>query len=238
MNVIEFFKAQRPQPPCSRPTVTLSYAQSLDGSIAVRPDAPLTLSCPESKYFTHALRSLHDAILVGIGTVLADDPKLTARRVGGPHPRPVVLDTHLRFPDSARLLEHPRGVIIATGPHPPQTRVRALEGRGATVLPLPLKGERVDLHALLDALAAMNLCSLMVEGGSRVLTAFLRARLVDWAAITLTPHFIGGIHALSEPTTSFTTPPQHADAFPYVQDWKGEPVGRDLVIWGKMAWPG
>ncbi len=74
-----------------RPLVTLAYAQSLDGCIAIRKDQQLLLSGPESHLFTHQLRAAHDAILVGIGTILADDPKLTARLVNGPHPQPVVL---------------------------------------------------------------------------------------------------------------------------------------------------
>lgn len=69
-----------------RPLVTLTYAQSLDGSIAARPGHPLAISGPASQTFTHALRAVHDAILVGIGTVLADNPALTVRLVPGPHP--------------------------------------------------------------------------------------------------------------------------------------------------------
>jgi len=187
---------------------------------------------------THALRAVHDAILVGINTVLADNPKLTARRVGGPHPRPVVLDTRLRFPDEARLLHHPKGVIIATGPHPSPARVQALRQRGATVLPLPLSDEGIDLHALLRELANLDLCALMVEGGARVLTSFLRARLGDWLVLTVTPHLVGGVHALSGPTELSEVPPAEVDTFPGLQAWRWTPMGRDMVVWGRLAWPG
>ena len=237
MEPVEQIRASRPHPPCQRPLVTISYAQSLDGSIAVRGDAPLALSCPETKLMTHALRSVHDAILVGINTVLADDPKLTARRVGGPHPRPVVLDTRLRFPDAARLLHHPQGVIIATGPEPSPERVQALRDQGATVLPLPRADEGVDVLALLQELAKMGICSLMVEGGARVLTSFLRARLGDWLVLTVTPHLVGGVHALSGPTVVAHVPPAQVDMFPGLQAWHWTPMGRDMVVWGRMAWP-
>ena len=85
-----------------RPRVTLTYAQSLDGSITARSGAPLSLSGAESLHYTHQLRAAHDAILVGIGTVLSDDPRLDVRLVTGPSPRPIVLDSELRCPVTAR----------------------------------------------------------------------------------------------------------------------------------------
>ena len=91
-----------------RPVVTLSYAQSLDGCLTTQRGVRLTLSGPESRRMTHSLRAAHDAILVGIGTLLADDPSLTARLVGGPHPRPVVLDRLLRTAPGLRLAEEGR----------------------------------------------------------------------------------------------------------------------------------
>src|SRR5574341_453241 len=99
-----------------RPLVTLTYAQSLDGSIAARRDARLELSGPQTLRLTHHLRSTHDAILVGIGTVLADDPRLTTRLVEGKNPQPVIVDTHLRIPLTARLLQNPdsRPLLIAS----------------------------------------------------------------------------------------------------------------------------
>ncbi|HEX9595492.1 MAG TPA: RibD family protein, partial [Anaerolineales bacterium] len=84
-----------------RPTVTLSYAQSLDGSIALHRGEPLTLSGPESMAMTHRLRAAHDAILVGIGTVISDDPQLNVRLVEGRNPQVVVLDSRLRLPLTA-----------------------------------------------------------------------------------------------------------------------------------------
>ena len=237
MEPVEHLRALRPHPPCPRPLVTVTYAQSLDGSIAVCADARLTLSGPETKRMTHGLRSVHDAILVGINTVLADDPKLTARRVGGPHPIPVVLDTRLRFPLTARLLDHPRGLIIATGPHPPEEKARALQERGVTLVELPLGERGLDVHALLHRLAQMDICSLMVEGGARVLATFLRERLADWLVLTVTPHLVGGVPALAEPTISFRHPPTQVDAFPALEDWIWTPMGRDMVVWGKIRWP-
>src|SRR5205823_12555295 len=100
----------------SRPFVTLSYAQSVDGSIAARPGQPLALSGALSMTLTHQLRAAHDAILVGIGTVLADNPRLSVRLVEGKDPQPIVADSRLRLPLSANLLyQHPLSPWIASG---------------------------------------------------------------------------------------------------------------------------
>ena len=89
------------------PFVTLSYAQSLDGCIVAQPGQPLALSGAQSLILTHKLRAAHDAILVGIGTVLADNPRLDVRLAPGPDPQPVVVDSRLRFPLNANLLQQP-----------------------------------------------------------------------------------------------------------------------------------
>lgn len=222
-------------PPPGRPLVTLTYAQSLDGSISHRPDAPLALSGPETKHLTHRLRAAHDAILVGVGTVLADDPKLTARRVGGPHPLPVVLDSHLRTPPTARVLRHPRGCLLATTPAAPPEREAALRAQGARVVRLPVDEDGVSLPALLAWLYEEGLRSLMVEGGRRVLTAFLKAGLVDWVLLTIVPYFVGGVPALG-PLPPRTPNPSSVEAFPgLAPDWRVLRLGRDLVLWGRAA---
>jgi len=181
-----------------RPLVTLTYAQSLDGSIAAVPGRPLALSGPESTTFTHQLRAAHDAILVGIGTVLADNPRLTVRLASGPDPQPVVLDSHLRFPLDANLLRHPRRPWIATTQRAAPERQAALEAAGARVIRFPADDcGRVHLSALLDALADAGIKTLMVEGGSAVVTSFVSARLVDRVALTLAPRLVGGLRAVA-----------------------------------------
>jgi 3,4-dihydroxy 2-butanone 4-phosphate synthase/GTP cyclohydrolase II len=181
-----------------RPHITLSYAQSIDGSITAAPGQPLALSGPESMTYTHQLRAAHDAILVGIGTVLADNPRLTVRLVSGPNPQPIVLDSRLRFPLTANLLSHPLPPIIAATDRADAEPQAMLESKGARVIRFPTSdGGHVHLPALLEWLWQSEIKSIMVEGGSAVITSFLSARLVDRVIITIAPRFVGGLRALT-----------------------------------------
>lgn len=222
-----------------RPFVTVSYAQSLDGSIAAQAGTPLPISSADSLSFTHRMRAAHDAILVGIGTLLADDPQLTVRLVDGEHPRPVVLDTQLRFPLSARLLDGdtPRP-IIATNQKSDAARRGALEAAGARVLRLPCNdNEGVSIAALLDALAEREIRSLMVEGGARVITSFMRRRLVDHLAVTVAPILVGGLQVLRGlPFEGEEAADAGVSAFPRLSNVRYRWLGSDLVIQGDPVW--
>lgn len=221
--------AEGPHPP-GRPAVTLTWAQSLDGSIAAADRRPLALSGPASLTMTHQLRSAHDAILVGIGAVLADDPQLTVRHAAGEQPQPVVLDTHLRLPLQSALLRHPRPPWIACGPEPAPQRRAALAAAGATVLPAGSARDRVDLPTLLSQLRARGVRRLMVEGGAQVITSFLAAHFVDWLVLTISPHLFGGLHGLARPLA-------HAlPAAPRLQGSQWMQLGEDWVVWGRVAW--
>ena len=183
-----------------RPLVTVSYAQSLDGSIARERGRPAALSGAESLRITHRLRGAHSAILVGIGTVLSDDPLLTARDVALPSPQPVVLDTTLRTPPDSRLLrENPRPpwILAAHGADP--DRRRDLEARGAVVFELGRGADGLlDPSQVLELLARHGVPSLMVEGGARVITSFLERSLVDRVAVTIVPQYLGGYRGLGD----------------------------------------
>jgi GTP cyclohydrolase II len=214
-----------------RPFVTLAYAQSVDGSIALEPGRPYALSGKEALHVTHALRAVHDGLLVGIGTVLADDPQLTVRLVSGRSPQPVVVDSKLRTPAKARFLNngngHSRVAWIAATEDADDKRRARLEARGARVLRLPAWANGwVDLAALLRRLAAQGISHLMVEGGAKIITSFLRARLVDYAVITVAPCLMGGMSALGaldRGTARFGT-------------WGSHRVGDDLVLAGELLW--
>lgn len=183
----------------SRPYVTLAFAQSLDGSISFDPDWPCKISNDHSWRLTHEIRSLHDAILVGIGTLLADDPLLNVRLVTGPNPQPVVVDSRLRFPLKARLLHSQLKPWVAVTPASDDRKKEIMEDLGARILRLPaMENGWVKLTALLEALYRLGIRSLMVEGGARIITSFLREKLADQLVLTIAPCFLGGYRAVGD----------------------------------------
>ncbi|CAG0936163.1 2,5-diamino-6-(ribosylamino)-4(3H)-pyrimidinone 5'-phosphate reductase [Thermoflexales bacterium] len=216
-----------------RPRVTLTYAQSLDGSIAIRSGVPLALSGTESMHYTHQLRAAHDAILIGIGTVLSDDPRLNVRLTSGLSPRPIVLDSGLRCPLRARCLEANRRPIVATTARASALRRHELEAQGVTVISITSCSDNesyLDLSALLNVLAAQGIRSLMVEGGARVITSFLRARLVDRLIITIAPVLVGGAHGVIDLLGT------DESGFPRLRQTTWQQLGNDWVVAGFPDW--
>jgi GTP cyclohydrolase II len=214
-----------------RPYVTLSYAQSIDGSIAYRPGRPLALSCNESRVFTHCLRSAHDAILVGIGTILADNPYLTVRHVDGKNPQPVIVDGRLRLPLDAHALQHHQHVPwIATAETSDIGREQTLLKSGAKVMRIPTHPDGlIDLKTLLQRLLELNITSIMVEGGAEIITSFLKDRLVDQIVLTISPIYIGGMHAVGPLQLNLLNPP-------VLQNMEWEPCGSDIVLRADIVW--
>lgn len=213
------------------PFVTLTYAQSLDGSLTARSGRPLALSGPEAMLLTHRLRAAHDAILVGIGTVLADNPQLTVRLVPGPHPQPVVLDTHLRCPADAGLFHHPtRRPWLLCGPDADPDRAGVLTAAGAQVIRLPLNSSgHVDLGAALTRLGDLGLGTVMVEGGSQVITACLAERRAHFVALTLAPLFVGGVRSVAGLLA------EDPRLLPRLAEVGYEQLGDDLILFGQLA---
>ena len=185
-----------------RPTVTVSYAQTLDGRLATASGSSRWISAPESLRFAHRLRAEHDAVAVGAGTACKDDPRLTVRLVSGDDPLRVVIDSSLRTPLSAAVLagEAAKGTVFAVTERAPEERREEVLSLGARVLELPADAAgRVDLGALLSELHSMGVRSVMVEGGATLITALLCARLVDRLAVCIAPKILGrGIEAVGD----------------------------------------
>lgn len=222
------------------PFVTLTYAQSLDGSIASDSGTPLPISGQEAMDFTHRLRALHDGILVGIGTVLADDPRLNVRRGEADHPVPIILDSSLRFPLDARLLDcDGPSPLIVTGPDPDAGRREKLESKGGTVVPLSCTPDGgICIDTLLEALGDRQIASVMVEGGTQVLTTFLRRQRVQRVILTIAPMFLGGTSALdSLAPTQETDAPDPSDDVPRLKNVQQRWYGEDLILEGDPVWP-
>ncbi len=179
------------------PFVVLKGAVSLDGRIATASGDSKWLSCEASRRLAHRLRAGHDAILIGIGTALADDPRLTCRLARGRNPLRVVVDSKLRLPPAARLLACPGKTLVACAKGAPRKARAALEGAGAEVALLPPDAAgRVDLPSLLIELGRRGVVSLLIEGGSEVNAAALAAGLVNKLWVFVTPRLLGGREAL------------------------------------------
>jgi 5-amino-6-(5-phosphoribosylamino)uracil reductase/diaminohydroxyphosphoribosylaminopyrimidine deaminase/5-amino-6-(5-phosphoribosylamino)uracil reductase len=219
----------------TRPSITLAYAQTLDGRSATASGSSQWISGPESLRFAHALRASHDAIMVGVGTVLADDPRLTVRLAAGRDPLRVVADSRLRTPASAAVLRDgaAAGTILAHTAAAPAGRRESLADTGALLLELPeAPGGGVDLAALLAALADRGVGALMVEGGARLITALLRARLADRLAVTVAPKILGaGTSAVGDLGIA-----RLGDAYT-LTDVRVTPYGADIVIDGRISYP-
>jgi diaminohydroxyphosphoribosylaminopyrimidine deaminase/5-amino-6-(5-phosphoribosylamino)uracil reductase len=185
-----------------RPQVTLKLAVSADGKAGLAGRQPAAITGEAVRERVHRCRAMHDAILVGIGTALADDPLLTVRLPGMLQRSPVrvVLDSALRLSPESKLARGAREVPlwILAGPGAPAGRADALRAQGAEVLPIEGTGDRRDLAAVLKLIAARGITRLLVEGGPTVAAAFLTSGLVDAAVLLRSPVVIGadGIDAL------------------------------------------
>ena len=180
------------------PYVTAKWAMTLDGKSAVASGDSRWISGPRSRSLVHEVRGRMDAILAGIGTVLADDPALTARPPGPRTPARVVLDSSARLPPDSQLARTAREipVWVAVTDRAPIDRRKVLEGLGCEILPFPGPSS-VPILPLLEGLGRRGITNLLVEGGGTVLGAFLDARNVDEVDVFLAPIVEGGSHGFS-----------------------------------------
>lgn len=177
-----------------RPSVTLHVTQTLDGRMATVDGVSQWIGGEESLRFAHMLRAAHAAIMVGVGTVLRDNPRLTVRLVPGNNPLRIVVDSTLRTPPAAAVLAHGAAAhtLIATTQRAPAERRAVVTALGATLLVLPeATSGGVALAPLLDALGERGVTSVMVEGGPTLVTALLRERLANRLALCVAPCILG-----------------------------------------------
>ncbi|MFZ5632897.1 MAG: bifunctional diaminohydroxyphosphoribosylaminopyrimidine deaminase/5-amino-6-(5-phosphoribosylamino)uracil reductase RibD [Bacillota bacterium] len=181
-----------------QPFVVLKAAISLDGKIATRAGDSRWITGPRAREYGHRLRDRYDAILVGVNTVLADDPSLTTRLpAGGRDAVRLVLDSLARTPPEARVINSSReapAVIVTTGAAP-RERVRRLKEAGAQVIAVPAREGRVDMPALMRELAGREITSVLIEGGGQVHASAIAAGIVDKVVWFIAPKLIGGREA-------------------------------------------
>jgi len=212
------------------PFNTLKIAQSLDGRIAAADGQSKWITCEASRRHVHQVRSEVDAVVVGIGTVLADDPSLTVRLTSGRQPKRVVLDSGLRIPTQAKLLNDAfvhQTIVVTTG-NASQAATERIKQCGAEVWQTCADSHgRVDLQELSVKLGKAGVASVLIEGGARVFSAYLAAQLVDKVLIFIAPRiFRNGLPAVQE---SGITSLEGAVGFERVQY---ERVGTDMLFTG------
>jgi diaminohydroxyphosphoribosylaminopyrimidine deaminase / 5-amino-6-(5-phosphoribosylamino)uracil reductase len=218
-----------------RPLVLAKWASTLDGRIASARGESRWITGDAARRRALLLREEYDAVLVGAGTVAADDPRLTRRleKAGRrPHWR-IVLDGRLRMPETARVLRGPGERVVVTAMPERHPKGRRLAARGIRVWSLPASSgarRRVDLARLLARLAGHGVTSLMVEGGAETLGGFFRAGLVDRVAVFLAPRILGGDRA---PGAVGGSGFALADA-PGLEDLRLERLGEDLLVTARV----
>lgn len=181
--------------------ITVHFAQTLDGRIATSAGHSHWISGEDSLVFAHELRAQHRAVMVGAGTVVSDNPRLTVRHVNGESPLRVILDSTLRLPLDAHVLtDGAAPTLVASTERADSSRVEVIQATGAEVIRLSEDGfGRVDLDELIRLLRARGACPILVEGGGELITALFRARLVDRLIVCIAPKIIGaGVDAVGD----------------------------------------
>ena len=182
-----------------RPYVVVKYAQTVDGRIATRQGDAKWISSEAERQISHGLRAACDAVLVGVGTAIVDDPQLTVRMVPGSSPLRVVLDSTLRLPSTARVLDDGAGTVVVTTEASSEERRAVFRSRAVGVQVVEPSPRGVDLASALRTLRALGVSSLLVEGGARVITSFFAERLVDRLVVGIAPTIMGtGIEAVGD----------------------------------------
>lgn len=214
------------------PFVTLKYAQTLDGRIATDTGHSRWISSFASRRYAHALRSVNDAILVGAGTVIQDNPELTVRMVKGKNPLRIVVDSRLKTPANARIYKNQDAAktIIATTAKADRKKQAIFQNMGVEVLEVDEdKQGHVDMKKLISTLGVKNIASLLVEGGASIITAFLKTVLADEVIIIISPKIIGkGMEAIGDLAI------HRMDDAMILEQKKMMRKGDDLIIVGKI----
>jgi diaminohydroxyphosphoribosylaminopyrimidine deaminase/5-amino-6-(5-phosphoribosylamino)uracil reductase len=214
------------------PFVVLKIAQSVDGRIATARGESKWITGPEARKRVHGLRNELDAVLVGVDTIIKDNPSLDCRAPKGRDPFRLIVDSRLRIPLQSKVLHcgDNRTILCCTG-KAPEPRIRRLAGMGITVLTVKEKQGRVDLKALMRELGRRDIMSIMIEGGSSVSASALASGIVDKVMVFVAPKLIGGADAV--PSIGGASPRllKHARDLRKVR-WQR--YGRDLLIEGYL----
>ena len=211
------------------PFVTLKFACSLDGKIATATGKSQWISCESSRKFTHHLRDINDAIMVGSRTVLADNPTLTTRLVEGKNPVRVIVDSLAKTPlDFNVVTDKKAKTIFAVTENAPQEKISALKNSGVEII-FAGSGDKVDLKILLEELAEREIASILVEGGGTLHFSLLEKNLADKIFAFIAPKIIGGKNALTAVEGAGFSELKNAAK---LKNLTTEKIGDDILICG------
>ncbi|HYO95406.1 MAG TPA: bifunctional diaminohydroxyphosphoribosylaminopyrimidine deaminase/5-amino-6-(5-phosphoribosylamino)uracil reductase RibD [Polyangiaceae bacterium] len=217
--------------------LTLKLALSLDGRIATRSGASKWITCPESRLRVQGLRAQHDAVLVGINTIFADDPRLTVRDVPGRSPARVIVDSKLRLSLGSQVVQTSAQVptCVVTTFQASRAAEEALEAAGVRVIRVPATAEgRCDTIAVLHELAAREVVSVLCEGGAELAGSLMAHGLVDELHVFMAPRLLG---PRGRPgAVDWAGPENPADA-PHIDPPRWELCGTDAYVWGPLLYP-
>jgi len=213
------------------PFVTLKIAQTLDGKIATKTGNSQWITGEQARHEAHKLRNFHDAVLVGINTVLQDNPSLTARIPRGRDPLRVIVDARAEIPLTAKVItQHSSAkTLIATTTRAPKNNVKKIQAAGIDILFVKSVKGRVDLHDLMQQLGARNIMSVLIEGGSEINASALHAGIVDKIIVFLAPLLLCGRESLCSIGGESPSRIEHAFG---LKDVTSRFIGNDLMIEG------
>lgn len=217
--------------------LTLKLALSLDGRIATRSGASKWITCPESRLRVQTLRARHDAVMIGINTALADDPRLTVRDVPGRNPVRVVVDSRLRLPLASQLVQTAQQVAtcVVTTVQASRAAEEALEALGVRVIRVPATAEgRCDTIIALHELAAREVVSVMCEGGAELAGSLLAHNAVDELHAFMAPRLLG---PRGRPGAVDWAGPDNPAEAPRIDPPHWELSGSDAYVWGPVVYP-
>jgi len=213
-----------------KPFVIVKAAMSLDGKIATKIGDSKYITGREARKLVHEMRAELDAVMVGINTVMKDDPQLTVRLAKGRNPMKIVVDTKLRIPLNSKIIKNePEKLIIATSNKASKKKVKALQQKGLNVILTELKDGKIDLKKLMKELGKSEITSIMIEGGAELNAEALRSGIVDNILFFISPKMIGkGIGAVGDLGINKVDKSMNLKSIDYKK------VGRDILIEGYL----
>lgn len=217
--------------------LSLKLGVSLDGRIATRTGASKWITCPHSRALAHALRATHDAVMVGINTVIADDPELTVRDAPGRNPIRVIVDSRLRLPTDSHVVATAKDVptCVVTTADASDAVAQTLEGAGIAVIRVPATAEgRCDMVSALKALAAREVVSVVCEGGAELAGSLLAGRLPSELHVFIAPVLLG---PRGKPGAVDWAGPESPSQAPRIENPVWEMSGSDAYVHGHIVYP-